>query len=97
MVVMNAHDGSSGIKVSMTPVRVVSQNTLNLALSTAKRVWTTKHTENVMNRVHEAHEILMLAEAYMGGLGREIDALFKIKLTDKKCIRRGNNAICTEF
>ena len=84
MVVMNAHDGSSGIKVAMTPIRVVCQNTLNLALSSAKRVWTTKHTENVMNRVHEARETLMLAEAYMGGLGREIDALSKIKLTDKK-------------
>jgi len=84
MVVMKAHDGSSGIKVAMTPVRVVCQNTLNLALSSAKRVWTTKHTENVMNRVHEARETLMLAEAYMGGLGREIDALSKIKLTDKK-------------
>ena len=84
MVVMNSHDGSSGIKVAMTPIRVVCQNTLNLALSTAKRAWTTKHTENVMSRVHEARETLMLAEAYMGGLGREIDSLSRIKLTDKK-------------
>lgn len=84
MVVMNSHDGSSGIKVAMTPIRVVCQNTLNLALNKAKRVWTTKHTENVMNRVHEARETLMLAEAYMSGLGHEIDALSKIKLTDKK-------------
>ena len=84
MVVMNSHDGSSGIKVAMTPVRVVCQNTLNLALNTAKRAWTTKHTENVMSRVHEARETLMLAEAYMAGLGREIDALSRIKLTDKK-------------
>ena len=84
MVVMNSHDGSSGIKVAMTPIRVVCQNTLNLALNKAKRVWTTKHTENVMNRVHEARETLMHAEAYMNGLGHEIDALSKIKLTDKK-------------
>lgn len=84
MVVMNSHDGSSGIKVAMTPVRVVCQNTLNLALNTAKRAWTTKHTENVMNRVHEARETLMLAEAYMGNLEREIDALSRIKLTDQK-------------
>ena len=86
LVVMNSHDGSSGIKVAMTPIRVVCQNTLNLALNTAKRIWTTKHTENVMSRVHEARETLMLAEAYMGGLGREIDSLSRIKLTDKKVI-----------
>ena len=84
LVVMNSHDGSSGIKVAMTPIRVVCQNTLNLALSSAKRVWTTKHTENVMSRVHEARETLLLAEAYMGELGRGIDTLSQIKLTDKK-------------
>ena len=30
LVFMNAHDGSSAIKVAMTPVRVVCSNTLNL-------------------------------------------------------------------
>ena len=84
MVVMNSHDGSSGIKVAMTPVRVVCQNTLNLALSGAKRIWTTKHTENVMSRVHEARETLLLAETYMAELGRGIDTLANIKLSDKK-------------
>ena len=84
LVIMNSHDGSSGIKVAMTPVRVVCQNTLNLALSTAKRTWATKHTENVMSRVHEARDTLMLAEKYMGELGRGIDALSKIKLPDRK-------------
>ena len=83
-MVMNAHDGSSGIKVAMTPIRVVCQNTLNLALNSAKRIWTTKHTENVMSRVHEARETLQLAEAYMGELGCGIDDLSKIRLTDRK-------------
>ena len=84
LVVMNSHDGSSGIKVAMTPIRVVCQNTLNLALDSAKRIWTAKHTENVMSRVYEARETLQLAEAYMSELGRGIDVLSKIKLTDKK-------------
>lgn len=84
LVVMNAHDGSSGIKVAMTPIRVVCQNTLNLALNSAKRIWAAKHTENVMSRVHEARETLLLAETYMGELGRCIDDLSRIKLTDQK-------------
>ena len=84
LVVMNSHDGSSGIKVAMTPIRVVCQNTLNLALNSAKRIWTTKHTENVMLRVHEAQETLGLAEKYMGELGRGIDGLSGIKLSDRK-------------
>lgn len=86
LVVMNSHDGSSGIKVAMTPIRVVCQNTLNLALNSAKRIWTTKHTENVMSRVHEARETLMLAETYMSELGKGIDNLSKIRLSDKKAM-----------
>lgn len=37
LVFMNSHDGSGAIKAAMTPIRVVCQNTLNLALATAKR------------------------------------------------------------
>ena len=47
LVIFNSHDGSSGVKVAMTPIRVVCQNTLNLALNTAKRSWTARHTENL--------------------------------------------------
>ncbi len=35
----STHDGSGAVKVALTPIRVVCQNTLNLALSTAKRSW----------------------------------------------------------
>ena len=60
LVIFNSHDGSSGVKVSMTPIRVVCQNTLNLALNTAKRSWTARHTENVLLRVQDARETLQL-------------------------------------
>ena len=86
MVFMNSHDGSSGVKVAMTPIRVVCQNTLNLALDSAKRIWAAKHTENILNRIHEARETLLLAEAYMGELGRGIDELSRIKLSDRKAM-----------
>ena len=39
-----------------------------------------------MSRVHEARETLMLAEASMSELGRGIDELNKIKLSDKKVL-----------
>lgn len=83
-VIMNSHDGSCSIKAAMTPIRVVCQNTLNLALDRAKRVWTTKHTENILNRISEARQTILMADSYMSELGKEIDSLSRIKLSDRK-------------
>lgn len=86
LLVMNSHDGTSSIKVCMTPVRVVCSNTLNLALSTAKRMWQTKHTENIMDRMDDAKETLFFAYSYMSELGRSIDRLNQTRMSDKKVI-----------
>ena len=83
-LITNSHDGSSGIKACMTPIRVVCNNTLNLALKNAKRIWSTKHTENIRARMNEAQETLFMADSYMIELGKEIDCLNKIKISDQK-------------
>ncbi|SFK75950.1 phage/plasmid-like protein TIGR03299 [Paenibacillus sp. 1_12] len=84
MVFSNSHDGSGSIKVAMTPIRVVCQNTLNLALSNAKRIWTTIHTGNMKSKLDEARKTILLAESYMDNLGAEVDRLNKIKVSDQK-------------
>ena len=87
LVFSNSHDGSGSIKVAMTPIRVVCQNTLNLALSSAKRVWSTIHVGDLAGKMAEAHNILLLAEKYMGQLGMEFSRLSKIKLSDQKVLQ----------
>jgi phage/plasmid-like protein (TIGR03299 family) len=84
MVFSNTHDGTGSIKVAMTPVRVVCNNTLNIALSSAKRIWTTIHVGNLSQKMEEAHNTLLLAENYMQSLGAEFSRLRKIKLSDSK-------------
>ncbi|KEZ86431.1 DUF932 domain-containing protein [Lacrimispora celerecrescens] len=84
IVFMNSHDGTGSIKVAMTPVRVVCQNTLNLALSTAKRYWSTNHTGDIQGKLDEAKYTLLYANQYMTELGKTIDELNRIKLTDRK-------------
>ena len=83
-VIMNSHDASCSIKAAMTPVRVVCQNTLNLAFRTAKRTWMTKHTSNIMERIDDARTTLQFAEQYMKELGKGVDELARKRLTDKK-------------
>ncbi len=87
LVFSNTHDGSKAIRVAMTPVRVVCQNTLNLALKGAQRSWSARHTSNVLNRLDEARETLQLADKYMNRLGKAIDELNQKKLSDQKVIR----------
>lgn len=86
LVFSNSHDGSGSIKAAMTPIRVVCQNTLNLALSQAKRIWTTMHTGDVKNKLSEAKKTLLLAEHYMDKLEAEMETLNRIKLSDKKVL-----------
>lgn len=86
LVFSSSHDGNGAIKVAMTPVRVVCQNTLNIALAMAKRTWSTVHVGDLARKMDDAHNTLLLAENYMGRLGAEFSRLSKIKLTDAKVI-----------
>lgn len=80
----NTHDGSGAIKVALTPIRVVCNNTLNLALSTAKRSWSMIHTGDIKEKMQEAKNTLFMAEKYMDNLGREFENLRMKKITDKQ-------------
>lgn len=84
LVFSNTHDGSGAIKVAVTPIRVVCNNTLNLALSTAKHSWSMVHTGDVQGKMEEAKQTLFMAEKYMSRLGREFENLRKIELTDRQ-------------
>ena len=84
LVFSNSHDGSAAVRVAVTPIRVVCNNTLNLALSTAKRSWAMVHTGNIKGKIHEAQETLFMAENYMSKLGKEFEELKRQKLSERQ-------------
>ena len=86
LVFMNSHDGTGAIKAAMTPIRVVCQNTLNLALSTARRSWSTIHTGNIHGKLQDARNTLLYADRYMAELGKTIDKLNQQKLSDRQVL-----------
>ena len=86
LVFMNSHDGSGSIKAAMTPIRVVCQNTLNLALSTAKRSWSTNHIGDIKGKMEDARYTLLYADQYMAELGKAIDKLNQQKLSDRQVL-----------
>lgn len=84
LVFMNSHDGTGAIKAAMTPIRVVCSNTLNLALSTAKRSWSTNHVGDIQGKLEDARNTLLYADQYMAQLGKAIDELNRKKLSDRQ-------------
>ena len=84
LVFSNTHDGSGAIKVALTPIRVVCQNTLNLALAKANRCWSMIHTGDIHEKMQEARDTLLRAENYMKELGQEFENLRMKKLSDRQ-------------
>lgn len=60
VLLYNSHDGSSHIRVKMTPIRVVCNNTLTAALSGSDAEVRIKHTQSAQDKLAEAHQILGL-------------------------------------
>lgn len=80
----NTHDGTGAIQVCVTPIRVVCQNTLNLALNGASRKWSTRHMGDLKSKLEEGKRTLELATIYMHNLNEEANKLAEVKVDDVK-------------
>lgn len=88
VVFSNSHDGTTSVKVAITPIRVVCQNTLSYGLRTAKRVWSTPHVGRIHDRMAEARKTLGLTRSYMQALKEEGERLAVARLDFEKAVRQ---------
>lgn len=65
LALTNSHDGKSAVQVMVTPVRVVCQNTLNLAVARATRTWAVRHVGSMDGRLEEARRALDMTFGYV--------------------------------
>lgn len=84
LIFVNSHDGSGAIRCVLTPIRLLCSNSLNLALSKAKRGWSLNHVGDVESKMKAAGETLFHVNEYMLELGRTINELNQKKLTDEQ-------------
>jgi phage/plasmid-like protein (TIGR03299 family) len=84
LLVHTSHDGSVALQASITPVRVVCQNTLNLALGSVKQSFKIRHTSSIDGKIAVAREALGLTFKYMDDFEAEAKALFETSVSDKK-------------
>ncbi len=61
LLLTNSHDGSGAVRVKLTPIRVVCENTLTVALAGAEQEVHIRHTTNAEVKLKEAHNVLGLS------------------------------------
>ena len=84
LVFTNSHDGSTGVKILFTPIRVVCENTLNAAIRTAESYVSFRHTKSVHDNISTAKEILGICQVISGQLEETYNFMRSIKLNDDK-------------
>ena len=101
LLINTSHDGSIAIQASITPVRVVCANTLNLALGGVgrkknkgiKQSFKIRHTQTANGKVQIARETLGLANAYMD----EFDVMAKAMIEKEVNAIDFNNIILAAY
>jgi phage/plasmid-like protein (TIGR03299 family) len=90
LLVNTSHDGSISIQASITPVRVVCANTLNLALGnrgrggSVKQSFKIRHTQTASGKVAVAREALGLANQYMDEFSVMANEMIQTEVNKKK-------------
>jgi len=91
LLVNTSHDGSIAIQASVTPVRVVCANTLNLALGSGvgrnrdiKQSYKIRHTQTAQGKVQAAREALGLANLYMDEFDKMAQEMIQREITNDK-------------
>lgn len=83
LLLSNSHDGTSVLRMFFTPIRVVCQNTLNLALKGRGQGEgiTLRHTANVLRNVQNAQNALGLAIRFYDTMGETMNILAQSRIT----------------
>ena len=85
-----AHDGSGAAMAAFTPIRIVCNNTLNMALRNNSNAVYIKHTANAEEKLREAARIIHISDVMTEKLTDMFNHWARVRITDaelKKLIR----------
>lgn len=96
LVFTTSHDGSSGVKILFTPIRVVCENTLNAAIATSSNYVSFRHTKSIHGNLDIASEILGICDSRIAFLQEKFDFMRKTQIKDEAAQNIFANVILTE-
>lgn len=80
---LNSHDGSIQFTAGITSIRIVCNNTLQMALANSTRSWKCRHTETIQSKKKEAAKQLGLAIDYLDAMKKESLQMAAKQVKDK--------------
>jgi phage/plasmid-like protein (TIGR03299 family) len=89
LLINTSHDGSIAIQASITPVRVVCANTLNVALNRTKKKdgvkqsFKIRHTQTAEGKITVARQALGMANSYMDEFDKMAHAMIAKEISAK--------------
>lgn len=96
LVFTNSHDGTSGVKILFTPIRVICQNTLNAAIKTTTNYISFRHTSSVHDNINIAGEILGICKERTELVKEQFNFLANKKMSDIDAVNLFGDIIFTE-
>lgn len=88
LVLSNAHDGTKSLRVTISPVRVVCSNTLNLAFSGSNRgVFNIRHSGDIESKMKAAQTALGITVDYLRRFEDVAAMLMETPVDDAKALK----------
>ncbi len=83
LLLVNTHDGTRAAQMMFTPIRVVCQNTLNIALADSSRNASIRHTTNMGTKIDQVRETLQIINARFSLFEEAAQKLAVVQLTQE--------------
>jgi phage/plasmid-like protein (TIGR03299 family) len=84
LLLANSHDGSSAVEMLFTPVRVVCQNTLNLAISTTEKKISLRHTISIGSKIDDVRKQLGIIHYQYQIFGETAQKMVSVQMTQSQ-------------
>lgn len=91
LLVRNGHNGKTPVTFANTSIRAVCKNTVIAGLSTAKSIFTARHTRNADNAMEEARTILGMSVEWAKAFTATAEQLLKVEINQFKIDRTLQN------
>lgn len=84
LIFQNSHNGSTTLKATIAPLRVVCQNQFNLTFRNTANKISLRHTKSIKGRLHTAQQVLLQNTEYLSEFQKQALNLAQEKVSKKQ-------------